>query len=251
MHSHHPNLSERLLPLLAGVLILKVTASVISNYGSYFPPDFRSDFLRGREAHFFGVYQWAFYTHILSGPVSLIMGLILIGERFRARFPKWHRYLGRDFVGCVLLLVAPSGLWMARYAAAGPVAAVGLAALAIATATCVVTRRMVGHDAAVCRSSSLDVALLSFVVFGRRAQTDRRAGNSHGSVRPVARSARELDELAGASAGLSNSTTGSPLVAADFSLPEIDIRAWRTFAEMLDFRNLTLPSTSRAFMPPA
>ena len=58
-------------------------------------PNFASDFLRGREGHFFGVYQWAFYTHILSGPVSLILGLILIGERSRARFPKWHRYLGR------------------------------------------------------------------------------------------------------------------------------------------------------------
>ena len=87
--------------------ILKV--HVISNYHNYFPPNFASDFLRGRERYFWGVYQWAFYTHIMSGPVSLILGLILIGERSRARFPKWHRYLGRLQVACVLLLVTPSG----------------------------------------------------------------------------------------------------------------------------------------------
>jgi hypothetical protein len=152
MHLRHPTIPERILTLLAVALILKVTLSIVSNYHNYFPPNFASDFLRGREPHFFGVYQWAFYTHIVSGPVSLILGLILVAERSRARFPKAHRYLGRLQVACVLFLVTPSGLWMAYRAAAGPVAAVGLAALAIATATCAtlgaqsaVTRRFAGH----------------------------------------------------------------------------------------------------------
>src|SRR5262249_26127651 len=143
---------ERILPILAGVLILKVTASVVANYSNYVPPDFASDFLRGRERYFFGVYQWAFYTHIVSGPVSLVLGLILIGERFRSRFPKWHRALGRVQVACVLLLVTPSGMAMAFHARAGPFAAVGLATLAVATAICVslgarsaMTRRFANH----------------------------------------------------------------------------------------------------------
>jgi hypothetical protein len=136
MRPQHPTTLGRILAFLAGVLIVRVIASVVSNYHSYFPPDFASGFLRGREAHFSGAYPWAFYTHILSGPVSLILGLILVAERPRIRFPKWHRRLGRLQVAWVVLLVAPSGLWMARYAAAGPVAAFGLAALAIATAAC-------------------------------------------------------------------------------------------------------------------
>lgn len=142
-----PTRPGRVLPLLAGVLVLKVTASVVSNYQSYLPPNFASDFLRGREPYFWGVYRWAFYTHILSGPVSLVLGLFLVGEWSRTRFPQWHRFLGRVQVACVLLLVTPSGLWMARYAAAGPVAAVGLATLAIATAACA----SLGAGAAVAR----------------------------------------------------------------------------------------------------
>ncbi len=152
MRPRHPTLPERILTLLAGVLVLKVIASIVSNYHNYFPPNFASDFLRGRERYFFGIYQWAFYAHIISGPVSLVLGLILIGERFRMRFPKWHRYLGCLQVACILLLVAPSGIWMAYHARPGPIAAVGLATPAIATATCAAfgawsaaTRRFTDH----------------------------------------------------------------------------------------------------------
>ncbi|MHC5544381.1 DUF2306 domain-containing protein, partial [Singulisphaera rosea] len=137
----------RFLALLAGILVLKVTAGIVLGYRLYFPPDFSSDFLHGREGHFWGPYRWAFYTHILSGPVSLILGLFLVSEVSRVRFPRWHRYLGRVQVACVLIFVTPSGLWMAYHAAAGPVAAVGLATLAIATAICV----MLGARSAVAR----------------------------------------------------------------------------------------------------
>jgi hypothetical protein len=124
------------LTLLGAVLIFKVTAAVVLGYRNYFPADFNSDFLRGREDYFAGAYQWAFYAHIASGPVSLVLGTILISERFRRRFPQWHRGLGKLQIACILLLVAPSGLWMARYAAAGPIGAVGFALLAIATGMC-------------------------------------------------------------------------------------------------------------------
>ena len=128
---------QRVLTLLTGLLILKVTASVLLGYRDYFPPNFNSDFLRGREHYFAGSYQWAFYAHIASGPGTLILGLLLVSERFRQRFPAWHRKLGRIQVATVLLVVAPSGLWMAWYAAAGPVAALSLALLAVLTGTCV------------------------------------------------------------------------------------------------------------------
>ena len=63
--------------------MLKVTAAVVLKYVEYVPPDFNSDFLQGRDAYFAGSYQWAFYTHIASSPVSLVLGLVLLSERFR------------------------------------------------------------------------------------------------------------------------------------------------------------------------
>ena len=119
-----------------GLLMAKVTLAVVLNYRDYLPPNFAADFLRGRDGYFWGPYHWAFYTHIASGPVALVLGVVLISDRARRRFPAWHRYLGRVQVPCVLLLVAPSGLGMAYYAAAGPVGSAGLAALAVATGTC-------------------------------------------------------------------------------------------------------------------
>lgn len=128
---------QRILKLLVALLILKVTFGVMLGYRDYIPPNFDNDFLSGRQSYFSGAYQWAFYAHIVSGPVSLVLGLILVSESFRRRFPKWHRLLGKVQAGIVLILLAPSGLWMACYAQTGSVAGVGFALLAIATGTCV------------------------------------------------------------------------------------------------------------------
>lgn len=142
----------RALTLLAGLLVLKVTVAVTLGYYDYFPPNFDSGFLQGREDYFAGPYQWAFYTHIASGPCSLIWGLLLISDRFRLRFPAGHRFLGRIQVLNVLLLVTPSGLCMARHALTGPIAGIGFALLAVATGWCAVQgwrsavrRRFVDH----------------------------------------------------------------------------------------------------------
>ncbi len=133
-----PDLLPSALRLAASLLILKVTLSIVGNYPSYFPPDFHSDFLRGRERHFTGLYRAAFYTHIASGPPALLIGLVLVSERFRRRFSNAHRLLGRIQVVGVAGLLAPSGLWMAWYSRTGPIGSAGLALLAVATGTCAV-----------------------------------------------------------------------------------------------------------------
>jgi hypothetical protein len=124
------------LNVLAAVLVVKVVVGVLLVYVDYFPPNFQSEFLHGREAYFWGPYRWAFYTHIAAGPVTLLLGLVLISDRFRHRFPQWHRSLGKAQICLILFLLTPSGLWMACYAETGAVAAAGFAGLAIATATC-------------------------------------------------------------------------------------------------------------------
>ncbi|MEZ6031900.1 MAG: DUF2306 domain-containing protein [Planctomycetaceae bacterium] len=152
---HHLNVTtlQRILKLLVCALIGRVVIGVWLSYADYMPPNFEADFLQGREPYFFGSYQWAFYTHILSGPCSLVLGMILTSNQFRLRFTKWHRRLGRIQIVCVLSLVAPSGLWMACYAMSGAMAGTGFAALAVATAMCVafgwrsaVNRRFAEHQ---------------------------------------------------------------------------------------------------------
>ena len=136
MQPTRPSRPRRILTILASVLIVKVLFNITSNYPSYISADFTAEFLSGREDHFSGLYRWAFFTHIMSGPITLILGLVLFSDGFRVRLPRWHRILGRIQVACVLLLVTPSGLGMSYHAASGPVGAVGLATLAVATAIC-------------------------------------------------------------------------------------------------------------------
>jgi hypothetical protein len=141
---------QGILRALVVLLVLKVTATIVAGYGDYFPANFASDFLWRRESHFVGMYRVAFYAHIVSGPISLLMGLILISARLREWAPQLHRSLGKVQAALVLFILAPSGLWMAFYAER--VAAEGFVVLAMATGLCValgwraaVQRRMAEH----------------------------------------------------------------------------------------------------------
>jgi hypothetical protein len=129
------------------VLIIKVTLTVLLGYRDYLPPNFQADFLLGRERYFWGAYSIAFYIHLAAGPLSLLLGTLLLSDRFRQAAPRWHRRLGRFQAAGILLFLVPSGLWMAPYAQTGLVAAAGLAVLAIATAACT----LLGWRAAVAR----------------------------------------------------------------------------------------------------
>lgn len=131
-------LTVRILQFLACALVIKTTVSIIWVYGDYFPPNFDATFLLGRERYFAGAYEWAFYAHILIGPFNLLAGLFLISEKIRRRYPKLHRVVGRVQIATILVLLLPSGLWMARYAITGAIAGTGFACLSVATAVCVV-----------------------------------------------------------------------------------------------------------------
>jgi uncharacterized membrane protein len=80
----------------------------------------------------------AFYAHILSGPVVLLNGLLLLSEHVRRRYANWHRVLGRVQVVVLLLLVLPSAAVMSRHAFGGWPAGLSFLLLSAATAGCVV-----------------------------------------------------------------------------------------------------------------
>lgn len=143
----------RLLTFAACLLIGKVLVEILLNYRYYFPADFeRGEFLTGRDRYFWQGYHWAFYPHILVGPFTLIAGTLLLSEKFRRWSPRWHRIIGRCQVVSILFVIVPSGLWMARFAASGPVAAVGFVLLSMLTGLTAVMgwrdavgRRFVNH----------------------------------------------------------------------------------------------------------
>ena len=122
---------------LAVVLMLRVLVTILANYPDYFPPDFGSLFLQGREATFAGAYRAAFYVHILSAPLVLLNGLLLLSERVRRR-GRWHRVLGRVQVAVLLVLVLPSSVVMSRHAFGGWPAGLSFLLLSVATAGCAI-----------------------------------------------------------------------------------------------------------------
>lgn len=120
------------------LLILRVLGTILANYPDYFPPNFDSLFLQGREATFHGTYRLAFYVHILTAPIVLVIGLVLLSETVLCRYRQLHRVLGRIQVAILLLLVLPSSVVMSRNAFAGWVAGVSFLTLSLVTAGCAI-----------------------------------------------------------------------------------------------------------------
>ena len=120
------------------LLMTNVLVRILYEYRYYFPPDFHlSAFLTGRQSSFHGLYRVAFYTHIVVGPLALIIGAGLLRTGLCRTHRRIHQWMGRVQAFLVLVLIVPSGLVMATHAFAGPVAGVGFALLALVTAGCV------------------------------------------------------------------------------------------------------------------
>ncbi|TWT83052.1 hypothetical protein CA13_45150 [Planctomycetes bacterium CA13] len=117
------------------VLLVKGLIGILMEYRWYFPADYdASAFLSGRRYTFFGTYRTAFYVHILSGPIVVVLGTLLMLSGGRKRFAKQHRRLGKSLLVIIIAVMLPSGLIIARMAYAGPIAAVGFVFLTVATA---------------------------------------------------------------------------------------------------------------------
>lgn len=127
-----------LLRALGVMLILRVLGVILSNYPDYFPPNFDALFLLGRETTFHGIYRVAFYTHILSAPLVLFTGLILLSARVRRWNSLTHRILGWVYVIVLLMLMMPSSVVMSRQAFGGWSAGLSFLLLSMATASCAV-----------------------------------------------------------------------------------------------------------------
>ncbi len=94
-------------------LMLLITAQ-------YIPIDFEAAFLKLKEAEIKLVhYQLAFFTHVFTSIVVLLVGIPQFLPSFSFRFPRVHQGLGKIYVFLILGLASPSGLVMAYYANGG------------------------------------------------------------------------------------------------------------------------------------
>jgi hypothetical protein len=142
----------RIVQVAVAILMCKVLLSILVEYQHYFPANFEAAFLSGRRHTFLGWYRVGFYTHIITGPVAILLAAFLMASSGVYRFRRSHRVAGRTLGMLVIFVLLPSSLVMAKEAYAGPVASLGFAVLAIATAvTCVLaairarSREMKGH----------------------------------------------------------------------------------------------------------
>ena len=102
-----------IIPLIATFLL----AQIIYPYLSW---ELDIDFLQTKQhVIHHRYYQLAFYIHIFSSLPVLFFGPFLFSERIQKRFSKFHRMIGKGYVGLVLGLSAPSGMILAVHANGG------------------------------------------------------------------------------------------------------------------------------------
>lgn len=77
-----------------------------------------------------GIWNAAFYTHIILGGVALLIGWIQFSEKIRFDKPRIHKSTGKIYVVCVLLS-SFSGFYIALFADQGPWSSLGFACLAV------------------------------------------------------------------------------------------------------------------------
>jgi hypothetical protein len=65
------------------------------------------------------LYRISFYLHIAAGALCIAVALLLFSRVLLRKAPRVHRISGRVYVGVVLLLGAPTGLYMAFFAKGG------------------------------------------------------------------------------------------------------------------------------------
>lgn len=87
--------------------------------------------LEKQEVVFNPFWRTAFYIHISGGMLALLLGPFQFVPAFRNRFLKIHRMLGKLYLGAILFLGAPAGLFMAFYAEGGWIGQLGFCIMAV------------------------------------------------------------------------------------------------------------------------
>lgn len=73
------------------------------------------------------LWRTVFYVHILGGVLTLLSAFLQFSKLLLHRLPRVHRLQGRVYVWAALVVVAPTGLFLAFYAKGGALGRIGFA----------------------------------------------------------------------------------------------------------------------------
>ncbi|MGL4632489.1 MAG: DUF2306 domain-containing protein [Leadbetterella sp.] len=76
-------------------------------------------------------YKYAFFCHVFSSIVIIVLGLTQFSRTILKQFPKIHRLNGKGYILLILLISSPSGLILAYHANGGLISKISFSFLSI------------------------------------------------------------------------------------------------------------------------
>lgn len=100
---------------------------------SYFDFDLTKHFLGSKQA-MIGNRIWliAFYLHLLFGSIVTLIGIPLFFSKLIPFKAKLHKHLGKIYIGSILFVSGPTGLYLAFFAEGGQYATIGFILMSMA-----------------------------------------------------------------------------------------------------------------------
>jgi hypothetical protein len=108
------------------VLMLNITLKYVS-----FQTDVAFLQIKQTEVTSISLYIYIFYVHVITSIVTLLAGFTQFNSLITRRFPKIHVALGRIYVYSVLVVAAPSGIYIGWYANGGITSKIAFISLGI------------------------------------------------------------------------------------------------------------------------
>jgi hypothetical protein len=87
--------------------------------------------IKQTEVKSISLYIYIFYVHVITSIVTLLAGFTQFNSLITRRFPKIHVILGRIYVYTVLVVAAPSGIYIGWYANGGITSKIAFISLGI------------------------------------------------------------------------------------------------------------------------
>ncbi|WP_421941135.1 DUF2306 domain-containing protein [Pedobacter sp.] len=136
----------------------------------YIPAQSDVSFLQIKQTEVIGVkgYLLVFYIHVYSAIFVLLAGFTQFNSHILAKYPKIHRSLGYLYTGTVLVLAAPSGIFIGWFANGGLTAKISFVLLGllwfwftIKSILLILKRNVKGHQSFMYRSFALATSAIT------------------------------------------------------------------------------------------